>query len=236
MNTRRTPIYTWITQAKLGRKDGNHTWSVGIQELFYHIDRYATEVSNFHHSVENNPRIVVPTGGTDGYVDGFYGFNSFMEYHKGNMNKTALILKDTWDICPTFQLKAGVRLEYQILRGKYMPLANRENGTLLGETEPIKDNFFNKTAAVSAVWKTTRHFGLQADAMYTEVGGILGNYNTGKNPHLKQSKTPMVSGGIYYNHPMLSIVSKVSYISKCNYRANSNFTNPKTIATARTAV
>ena len=46
MNTRRSPIYTWITQAKLGRKDGNHTWSVGMQELFYHIDRYATEVSS----------------------------------------------------------------------------------------------------------------------------------------------------------------------------------------------
>ena len=236
MNTRRSPIYTWITQAKLGRKDGNHTWSVGMQELFYHIDRYATEVSNYRQSVESDPRLLVPVAGAEGYVDGFYGFNSFMEYHKGNMNKTALILKDTWDVSSTFQLKAGVRLEYQALRGKYMPIANRKNGTLLGETEPIKDDFFNKTAALSAVWKATRYFGLQADAMYTEVGGILGNYNTGNNPNLKQSKTPMVSGGIYYNHPMISIVSKVSYISKSNYSANSNFTNPETNATARAAV
>ena len=178
----------------------------------------------------------MPVDGAEGYVDGFNGFNSFMEYHKGNMNKTALILKDTWDVSSTFQLKAGVRLEYQALRGKYMPIANRKNGTLLGETEPIKDDFFNKTAALSAVWKATRYFGLQADAMYTEVGGILGNYNTGNDPNLKQSKTPMVSGGIYYNHPMISIVSKVSYISKSNYNANSNFTNPETNATARAAV
>lgn len=236
MNTRRTPIYTWITQIKLGRKDANHTWSVGIQELFYHIDRYATEVANYHQSVENNPRIVVPTSASTGYTDGFYGFNSFMEYHKGNMNKIALILKDTWDVLPTLQLKTGIRLEYQTLRGKYMPLANRHNGTLLGETAPIKDDFLNKTAAISAIWKVTRLFGLQADAMYTEVGGILGNYNTGANPNLKQSKTPMVSGGVYYNHPKLSIVSKVSYISKSNYSANSNFTNPQTNATARAAV
>ncbi len=236
MNTNRTPIYTWITQAKLGRKRGAHNWQVGLQNLFYSIDRYSTEVSNYRQSVENDPRIVVPIAGTDGYVDGFYGFNSFMEYHTGTMNKTALILKDTWDICPTFQLKGGVRLEYQRLRGEYMPIANRENGTLLGATEPIKDDFFNKTAALSAVWKTTSHFGLQADAMYTECGGILGNYNTGTNPNLKQSKTPMFSGGIYYNHPLISIVSKVSYISKSNYSANSNFTNPQTNATARAAV
>lgn len=236
MNTNRTPIYTWITQAKLGRKQGKHNWSVGLQNLFYSIDRYSTEVSNYYQSVENNPRIVVPISGSEGYVNGFYGFNSFMEYHTGTMNKTALILKDTWDICPTFQLKGGIRLEYQRLRGEYMPTANRTNGTLLGATEPIKKDFFNKTIAVSAVWKTTAHFGLQADAMYTECGGILGNYNTGTDPHLKASKTPMFSGGIYYNHPIISIVSKVSYISKSNYSANSNFTNPQTNATARAAV
>lgn len=236
MNTRRTPIYTWITQAKLGKKQGKHNWSVGVQNLFYHIDRYATEVANYRQSIENNPQIIVPTANASGYVDGFYGFNSFMEYHTGNMNKTALILKDTWNISNAFELKGGVRLEYQALRGDYMPLENRKDGTLLGATEPIKDDFFNKTAALSGVWKATKMFGVQADAMYTESGGILGNYNTGKNPHLSQSKTPMLSGGVYLNHPMVSLVSKVSYISKSNYSANSNFTNPQTNATARAAV
>lgn len=236
MNTRRTPIYTWITQAKLGKRQGRHNWSVGIQNLFYHIDKYATEVSNYQQSVENNPQIIVPITTTATYVDGFYGFNAFMEYHKGNMNKTALILKDTWNISDAFELKAGMRLEYQSLRGDYMPLANRTGGTLLGATEKIKDDFFNKTFAVSGVWKATRMFGLNADAMYTESGGILGNYNTGNNPHLAHSKTPMVSGGIYLNHPIISLVSKVSYISKSNYSANSNFTNPATNATARAAV
>lgn len=236
MNTRRTPIYTWITQAKLGKKQGKHSWSVGLQNLFYHIDRYATEVANYHQSIENNPQIIVPTAGATAYVDGFFGFNSFMEYHKGNMNKVALILKDTWNISRAFEVKAGARLEYQSLRGDYMPLANRKNGTLLGETEKIKDDFFNKTLAVSGVWKATKMFGVNADVMYTESGGILGNYNTGNNPHLSQSKTPMVSGGIYFNHPMISLVSKVSYISKSNYSANSNFTNPATNATARAAV
>lgn len=236
MNTRRTPIYTWITQAKLSQKKGKHAWTVGLQNMFYHIDRYATEVANYHQSVEQNPSLIIPTTGTDDYVNGYYGFNSFMEYHKGNMNKMALILKDKWDLSRAFEINAGMRLEYQTLRGEYMPIDNRENGTLLGGTEKIDDNFFNKTFALSAVWKTTRRFGLQADAMYTEGGGILGNYNTGKNPNLSQSKTPMFSGGIYYNHPVISLVSKVSYISKSNYSANSNFTNPETNATARAAV
>lgn len=236
MNTRRTPIYTWISQAKVGKKDGKHTWSVGLQDLFYHVDRYATEVSNYYQSIENNPQILVPVNSSINFVDGFYGFNSFMEYHKGNMNKVALILKDTWEISPAFELRAGGRLEYQSLRGDYMPIANRINGTLLGATERIKDDFLNKTMALSGIWKMTKGFGLNADVMYTESGGILGNYNTGNNPHLSQSKTPMLSGGVYFNHPMISLVSKVSYISKSNYSANSNFTNPQTNATARAAV
>lgn len=236
MNTRRTPIYTWITQAKLGKKTEKHNWSVGIQNMFYHVDRYITEVSNYTQSVEKNPSIIIPTSGTEGYVNGFYGFNSFMEYHTGNMNKLAFIVKDTWNISRAFQLKAGARLEYQLLRGDYMPLENRENGTLLGATAPIKEDFLNKTFAVNGVWKATKRFGLEADVMYTESGGILGNYNTGTDPHLSQSKTPMLSGGIYFNHPLISLVSKVSYISKSNYSANSNFTNPQTNATARASV
>ena len=236
MNTRRSPIYTWISQAKLSKQSGKHKWTVGLQNMFYHIDRYATEVSNYRQSVENNPQIIVPTSNATSYVDGFYGFNSFMEYHKGNMNKFALILKDTWNVSSYFDVKAGIRLEHQTLRGDYMPTANRKDGTLLGDTEPIKDNFLNKSFVLSAVWKATKNFGLQADAMYNEGGGILGNYNTGSNPNLTQSKTPMISGGIYYNHPVISLVSKVSYISKSNYRANSNFTNPETNATARTSV
>lgn len=236
MNTRRTPIYTWITQAYLNKKTGKHNWTVGVQNMFYHIDRYITEVSNYAQSVEKNPSIIIPTSGTEGYVNGFYGFNSFMEYHTGNMNKFALILKDKWNISRAFQLKAGVRLEYQSLRGDYMPIGNRENGTLLGATAPIKEDFLNKTIAVNGVWKATKRFGLEADAMYTESGGILGNYNTGTDPHLSQSKTPMLSGGIYFNHPLISLVSKVSYISKSNYSANSNFTNPQTNATARASV
>ena len=236
MNTRRSPIYTWITQAKLSQHSKQHSWSIGLQNMFYHIDRYATEVSNFHQSVEEDPRLIVPIEGHQGYVNGFYGFNNFMEYHKGNMNKVALILRDKWNISRKFEVNAGIRLEYQMLRGKFMPLENRKDGTLLGATEPIKDDFLNKTAAISAIWKVTSKFGLSGDAMYTESGGILGNYNTGKNPHLSQSKTPMFSGGIYFNHPVISLVSKVSYISKSNYSANSNFTNPETNATARASV
>lgn len=234
MNTRRTPIYTWITQAKIGRRSGNHTWSIGLQDMFYHIKKYCTESTSYSQSVEENPQIVVLTGGS-GYVDGFHNFNSVMEYHRGNMNKLSLILKDTWNVSSQLDLKGGIRLEYQGLHGRYMPTSERKNG-LTGSEAKISNDWLNKTFYLGGIYKITRQFGAQLDALYTETGGILGNYNTGTDPKLSQSKTPMVSGGLYLNNKYISVVSLLSYISKSNYRANSNFTNPETNLMARALV
>lgn len=234
MNTARTPIYTWITEARLSGKAGSHKWSVALQDMFYHIKKYYTESVSYTQSIEDNPSLLVP-GGATGYVDGFHAFNSVMEYHRGNMNKLSLILKDAWAVNPRLDLKAGIRLEYQNLRGRYMPAANRKGG-LNGAEAKIGNEWLNKTFALGAVYKITREFGAQADALYTETGGILGNYNTGSDPHLTQSKTPMLSGGLYYNGKYISVVSLLSYISKSNYRANSNFVNPETNLVARALV
>lgn len=234
LNTHRTPIYTWITEAKIGRRSGDHTWSVALQDMFYHIDRYYTESVSYTQTVEENPRLVQPEDAT-GYVDGFHAFNSVMEYHRGNMNKLSLILKDTWNVSRHLDLKGGIRLEYQGLHGRYMPTSERK-GSLNGTEAKISNDWLNTTAYVGGVYKITRAFGAQADFLYTETGGILGNYNTGTDPHLNKSKTPMVSGGLYYNNKYLSVVSLLSYISKSNYRANSNFVNPANNLIARALV
>lgn len=234
MNTGRTPIYTWVTQAKIGKKSGCHNWSLSLQDMFYHVNKYYTESTSYSHSVEPNPQIIMPIGAT-GYIDGFHAFNSVMEYHRGNMNKLALIVKDTWNATDRLELKGGVRLEWQGLHGRYMPTAERKGG-LTGNEEKISNDWFNKTFTLGAVYKLTKVFGLQFDALYTETGGILGNYNTGVDPMLKKSQIPMLSGGIYLNSKYISVVSLLSYISKSKYRANSNFTNPATNEMARTLV
>lgn len=236
LNSRRTPIYTWMTSAKIGRKSGLHDWSIGLQNQYYHVKLYATESVSYFQSIENNPQLLVPIIGAESYIDGFYGFNSVMEYHRGSMNKLALILKDKWDITPVFSLNIGARLEWQGLHGRYMESSERQNGTTAGKESKISNDWLNKTFALSGIYKITSEFGAQAEAMYRETGGILGNYNTGTNPNLQQSRTPLISGGIFLNNKMFNIVSKVSYISKSNYRANSNFVNPVNNLVARAVV
>ena len=150
LNTARTPIYTWISEAKLSGKAGDHKWSIALQDMFYHIKKYYTESVSYTQSIEDNPDLLVPQGAT-GYIDGFHAFNSVMEYHRGNMNKVSLIMKDAWTVNTHLDLKAGIRLEYQNLRGRYIPIANRKGG-LNGSEAKIGNEWLNRIFSLGATY------------------------------------------------------------------------------------
>ena len=235
--TRRSPINHSMSTLELWKQSGKHRWTVGLNEWHYHIDRYATESVSYTQEVAPNPQALIPVGAAPGeYVNGMTGFNSVMEYHDGSQNKFALILKDKWDILPTLTVNLGARLEYQRLRGHYMKLEDRVDG-LNGPKSRIKDDLFNKSFTADVLWKITRRFGATAEAMYAEVGGHLGNYNTGAaNSKVSKSQVPMVNVGLFYNHELINIVSKFTYISRTDYSANSSFTHPETGLIARAKV
>jgi hypothetical protein len=234
LNTKRTPIRTWITSAKLSKQFNHHYVTAGLSDWLYAQHRYLTESAYFYQSVESDPQIVVPKSTATTFLNGFYGFNSVLEYHDGTMNRTAFLLKDKWDVSNHLTLKMGTRLEYQALRGHYIATAQRSDRTY-GKS-PIRNDFFNKDISVNGVYKITKQFGVLADLVHTELGGILGNYNTGTDPDMKQSKTNMADFGVYLNDKYVSVVSQITYIKKTNYRANSSFVNPKTGESARTVI
>lgn len=234
LNTKRTPIRTWITSAKLSKQFGHHYVTAGLSDWLYAQHRYLTESAYFYQSVEPDPQIIVPKSTTTAFLNGFYGFNSVLEYHDGTMNRAAFLLKDKWDVSNRLTLKMGARLEYQALRGHYIATAQRKDGTY-GKSS-IRNDFFNKDISVNGVYKITKQFGVLADLIHTELGGILGNYNTGIDPNMKQSKTNMADFGVYLNDKYISVVSQITYIKKTNYRGNSSFVNPETNESARAVV
>jgi len=236
LNTKRTPIRTTFAKFELGKKGSKHDWSVGLHEWRYDVHKYVTESTYYYQEVAANPSIVIPKNAT-GYQNGFHNFNSIMEYHDGNMNKLALVLKDNWNITNRFNLKAGMRMEWLALRGHYIKSEDRKSGSLEGcPLTNIKNDWLNKTITFNGIYKITSELGVLADAMYTEQGGILGNYNTGTTRNIKQSHIPMFDAGIYLNNKYINIVSKINYISRTNYSGNSNFVNPETGLVARTVV
>lgn len=221
--SKRTPIKSLTSLFELGKKSGNHTWKVGLNQWLYDIDQFATETTIYAQTVEANPKMIG-------------GFNTGMgyEYHDGTENKTALFATNKWDISDVFSLTMGARLEYQRLDGNYIDNNDKKNISHISNTpkRDIKEDWFNKAFMLSAVYKMTRTFGLLGEATYNEQAGHLENYSAGNFPDLKKSKIPSAGIGIFYNSPKfkngttISLVSKATYIQRDEYRETVNFVHP----------
>ena len=240
--TPRTPIRSFTSQFEVGKKSGNHDWKVGIQEWYYNIDKFTTETTQYYQEVAANPRKLrrynydgsswVPEGVTHNSSSGNYNDNLALEYHNGHENKHAFYAIDKWDVIPQLTLTGGIRLEYHTVRGDRLDRSQMDPGTGLpyttinGPKIKIDDNWFKKAFTLNAVYKITDKFGLLGEANYNEQGGQLESYSSGADPELKKSKIPEAGFGLYYNHPLVSLVSKATYINRDEYRSTVNFSNP----------
>lgn len=236
LGTRRTPIKTIAATVDVSKQSGNHLWKVGLNQWFYDIDKYATESAFYAMEVAPNPRILIPAGANNtDYYNGMYGFNQAMEYHDGSENKTALFATDRWDISDVFTLDLGARFEYQNLRGNYQKRDTNPTD-LNGAKTDIKKDWFNMAFMASALYKITSRFGVLAELTYNEQAGHLENYNIGVDPNIEKSRIPGAIVGLFFNHPMVSIVSKATYIQRDEYRSTVNFSHPTTSLISRKLV
>lgn len=222
--TRKTPVKSITGTVELGKKIGNHDLKVGLNEWHYKVDKYATESAMYFQEVAPNPRKLIQVGSTAN-ANGDFNLNQGLEYHNGNENKLALYILDKWSLIDKLELNLGGRIEYQALRGDYQ---DRDLGlqTLSGPKTDINKDWVNQSYMLSTVFKMTKKFGLLGEANYNEQAGHLENYNIGVDPNIKKSKIPSAGFGIYYNHPIASVVSKATYITRDEYRSTINFSNP----------
>lgn len=247
--SRKTPTRSFFSQFDIGRKSGNHNWKIGVQESYYRIDKFITETGQYNHEVAANPAKLfkwnhVHDKTTDTWSwkregvyhndkSGNFNENWSLEYHDGHENKHAIFLTDKWDVSSKFQITAGARFEYHTVRGNCldrsltMPNSYLKYKTINQPKLKIRDNWFKKAFMLDAVYKITDNFGLLAEAYYNEQAGQLESYSSGADPQLKKSKIPEAGIGLYYNSPLISLVSKANYITRDEYRATVNFFNPK---------
>lgn len=220
--TKRRPLKSLMSTFEVGKKSGNHDWNIGLNQWNYQINKYATEGAIYYQEVAANPRKLIKAGSP---VNEYGNMSGGLEYHNGSENKTALFITDKWDVADAFSLSLGARLEYQNLRGDYQDRElNLDN--LNGPKTKINKDWLNKAFMLNAVYKMTNSFGLLGEVNYNEQGGHLENYNVGQDPKIKQSKIPGAGFGVYFNHPMISLVSKATYIQRDEYRTTVNFSNP----------
>ncbi|MDU1892216.1 MAG: hypothetical protein E6767_16150 [Dysgonomonas sp.] len=215
--SKKAPIKSLTSLFEVGKKSGNHEWKIGLNQWLYDIDKFTTEGALYSQTVEANPKVI---SGTEVY-------GAINEYHNGSENKTAIFLTDKWDIADVLTLNLGARFEYQNLRGDYINNADIDANIpyLSNKKTDIDKDWFNKAFMINGVYKMTKSFGLLGEVTYNEQAGHLENYSAGNEPNIKKSKIPGAGFGVFFNHPLISLVSKATYIKRDEYRSTVNFSS-----------
>jgi len=223
--SRRTPIQSLTSLFELGKKSGKHDWKISVNQWLYHIDEFVTEGSIYQQTVRANPKRIP---GSERY--------DLREYHNGTENKSAVFFSDKWDISSVFTLNAGARFEYQSLRGDYIDRNTIDPGIpyLSNKRTDIKKDWFNKAFIMNGIYKITKEFGALGEATYNEQTGHLENYTSGIDPNFKKSRIQGAGLGVYYNHPLFSLVSKATYIQRDENRLTVTFVSPSAAITRHT--
>jgi hypothetical protein len=223
---KKRPVKTFMSQFEVGKKSNNHDWNIGLNLWNYDIDKYIAEGAIYYQEVAANPRKLIKAGSSVNEYGNMFGA---LDYHNGSESKISLFITDKWDMADVFTLSLGARLEYRNLRGDYMD-RNLKLDNIHGPKTKIKKDWLNKAFMLNAVYKMTGSFGLLGEVNYNEQGGNLDNYTVGEEPNIKQSRIPGASLGVYFNHPMISLVSKATFIQRDEYRTALTFSNPNNAA------
>lgn len=224
--SKKTPLTTLSSTLSIGKKSENHDWNIGLDQWSFNTNKFASESVQYYQEIAANPRKLVKytDGATTSNEYGDYNINSSMEYYDGTESKTAFYMSDKWDVNDVLALNLGAKIALNELRGDYQKKQGIDN--VNGAKTAININWWLKTFMASATYKVTNKFGVLGEIMYNEDGDHLNKYSAGTDPDLKISKIPSATLGLFYNHPLISIVSKATYIKKDQYRTTFNFSNP----------
>jgi hypothetical protein len=233
-----------MARFELGKKTANHQWMVGLHNWYYNTDQAVMATYSYKFAVAPNPRAL-------GYAqwngsswvsatdeNGSSSYNSALQYYNGIDNKLALVGSEKWTVNKKLSLNFGARAEWQKIDGDWYTAADRNRDKnaglhaqgpwVAGETTAIKEDMLLFTGTVSGLFKAFSNAGLLADAYYIQQASCkLSNYAGADDPNMVKMTVPGFSAGVYFNHPVLSLVSKVTKISRTNFKNNSTFVYPE---------
>jgi hypothetical protein len=224
--SKKTPLTTLSSTLNIGKKSGNHDWNMGLDQWSFNTDKFASESVQYYQEIAANPRKLIKytNGITTSNQYGDYNINSSLEYYNGTESKSSIYMSDKWDVNRVLTFNLGTKLTLNSLRGDYQKKQGIDN--VNGAKTAININWWLKTFMANATYKVTDKFGLLGEFMYNEDGDHLNKYSAGVDPDLQISKIPSATLGVFFNHPLISIVSKATYIKKDQYRTTFNFSNP----------
>ncbi len=230
------PINTVMGRLELSKKHDKIQWLVGLNSSYYKVDNYTTGIVTFLQEVAENPQRVLLQKNVDGVWQnaqadeyGQWNYNKSMFFYDGSEFKNAAYATANWKICSNLALDLGARFEWHHIDGWWAPndVRNTWNDKtyISGDPQAIQKDNFNKSFTATVTWNILKNFGLIGDAYYIEVTDGLSAYKTANDPLAKTNVVPYFAGGIFYNSKWISIISRVSKISRSNLVASGGFNN-----------
>lgn len=228
------PINTLQWNAELTQKKNNNELMLGYSGKYFNIDRFAYSSVSYMQEVANNPRHITLQILKDGKWQnaradeyGQMNYNGSMLYYDGSEMKNALYLTDKWKIAKNLTFEGGARLEWHHLDGSWLPQESRTQNWATGETMAIKTDYFNKSFTASLTYNILRNFGLTGEGYYIESTNGIAAFKGANDPLRKKNVIPYFALGVFYNSPLISLVSRVSYIARTNNNMTGDFSNSK---------
>ncbi|NDV70150.1 TonB-dependent receptor [Dysgonomonas sp. 25] len=229
----RTEKNTIMARFELSKKSEKHHWMVGFHNWFYDANKVTSATYNYQFEVAPNPKMLTYQefdgtnwiSKTDQY--GTRNHNAALQYYNGMDNKMALVGSEKWEINKKLSLNAGARIEWQRVDGDWYSAADRAaapNSTWLsGNTTDVKKDWWNLSGTANLTYKAFDNFGFLFDGYYLQQAGKLSAYAGADDPGIEKCEIPGFSAGVYFNHPMISLVSKFTKIERTNFKNNSTF-------------
>lgn len=215
---------TVMARFELSKKTNKHHWMVGFHNWYYNADKVTNATYNYMFEVAPNPKALVSSK-TDEF--GNRSYNAALQYYNGVDNKMALVATEKWRPNRKLDLDFGTRLEWQRIDGDWYSAENRKAAPdatwISGNTTDVKKDWFNINFTANATYKAFRNAGFLGEVMYIQQAGKLSSYAGADDPNIEKCEIPGFSLGVYYNNPIVSVVSKVTKIKRTNFKNNSTF-------------
>lgn len=223
-------IKDYLFTSELTHKRGKNEFRLGLNQWYDNVE-LATSSVNMAHEVSANPERLALNGNQ------FWGFNTGAEYYKGKENKLALYFTHEWTPSSAFNLYYGLRMEYYHISGGALlnPTSadtynNRTDNFSMAKQgvslTHFNHNWINPIATLSANYKLSRHFGLNAEYLFNRQRPRLENFGGQDYPSLSPVDVHLGRAGVYYQNKWLNVVSALSYIRKTNFMSRVQFTRP----------
>lgn len=203
-----------LTTLALKKQFGDHSARLGANIWFTKSSEYGS-TTLFAHEVKADPQMLCYSGKS------FFGHNLGALYFEGRQSRLALYGQDKWNILPELSVRAGVRLEYNSIRGNAANNLDGDSKNIrtqdwnLGLTNALKtamdNDKWNGAFSLAGTYLLTDNISLEANVIATQQHAEMWQYEDVFYPSQAPLRTYLLRGGLNFKNEWFDLQSLLTY-------------------------